>query len=175
MRILLIKLTGNFYDGNILNLDKQYLDLLHRNVISTQDSADMYVGDRDQTELFYYSLVPEDTKAVIVLLPGTWDRVEYVLSSNKTLCQLAYDHNIAVLALSVNQRLSLNEEVLAFINSSIEDAIKRYRLPGDRFIIGGFSMGGLFSLRYGALSRQDKDQDSSTAHCGLLRGRADRS
>src|SRR5690606_18687599 len=91
------KLTGNFYAGNILNLDKQYLDLLHRNVISTQDSANLYVGDRDQTELFYYSLVPDYTKAVIVLLPGTWDRVEYVLSSNKKLCQLAYDNNIAVL------------------------------------------------------------------------------
>ncbi|HZF64525.1 MAG TPA: hypothetical protein VEZ55_08575 [Chitinophagaceae bacterium] len=151
------RLEGNFYDGEILNLDSKYLNALKRNLITKNDSTDLYVNDRNQKDLFYYSLVPENLiKAVIVLLPGTWERVEYVLSSNKEICQKAFDSNIAVLALSINQRLTLNDEVANFLNSSLKDAIQRYGLPKDKFVIGGFSMGGLFSIRYTELSLQDK-------------------
>ena len=151
------RLEGNFHDGEILNLDKKYLTVLKRNLISQDDHTDLYVNDRNQKDLFYYSLIPKGPiKGVIVLLPGTWDRVEYVLSSNKEICQHAFDNNLAVLALSVNQRLTLNDEVLSFLNRSLSDAIQKYNLPKDRFIIGGFSMGGLFSIRYTELSVQDR-------------------
>jgi hypothetical protein len=153
------RLEGNFYDGEILDLDKKYLNALKRNLISKTDSTDLYVNDRNQSELFYYSLIPEgQIKGVIVLLPGTWDRVEYTLSSTKDICQKAFDNNIAVISLSINQRLTLNDEVLRFINSVLKDSIQKYRLPKDKFIIGGFSMGGLFSLRYTELSVQDKNK-----------------
>lgn len=150
------RLVGNFYDGEILNLDTKYLSLLKKNIISNNDSTDLYVNDRNQKDLFYYSLIPnEKIKGVIVLLPGTWDRVEYTLSSTKNICQEAFNNNIAVISLSINQRLTLKEEVLAFINLAFKDAIQKYNLPKDKFIIGGFSMGGLFSLRYTELSIQD--------------------
>ena len=151
------KLEGNFHDGEILNLDTKYLSLLKKNIISNNDSTDLYVNDRNQKDLFYYSLIPKDKiKGVIVLIPGTWDRVEYTLSSAKSICQEAFDNNIAVISLSINQRLTLKDEVLAFMNLAFKDAIQKYNLPKDKFIIGGFSMGGLFSLRYTELSIQDK-------------------
>ena len=155
------KIEGNFYDGEILNLDTRYLEKLQRNIISENDSADMYVNDRNQKELFYYALVPpKNIKAVLVLLAGTWDRAEYVLSNNKALTQLAYDNGIAVLVPSINQRLTLNKEVLDFLNTVFVQAIDKYDLPKHKFIIGGFSMGGLFSLRYTELAYQDSTKTS---------------
>jgi hypothetical protein len=153
------KLEGNFYDGEILSLDRKYLHLLKRNVVYKNDNTDLYINDRNQKELFYYSLVPDGKiKGVVVLLPGTWDRVEYTLSSTKNLCQQAFENNIAVISLSLNQRLTLNNEVLDFINLAFNDAIEKYNLPKDKFVIGGFSMGGLFSVRYTELSIQDKSK-----------------
>ena len=150
------KLEGNFYDGEILNLDTKYLNLLKKNIVSKVDSTNLYVNDRNQTELFYYSLIPEnDIKGVIVLMPGTWERVEYLLSSNKNLCQQAFENDIAILALSINQRLTLNGEILNLINFTFKDAIQKYKLPENKFVMGGFSMGGLLSLRYTEFSVQD--------------------
>lgn len=150
------KIEGNFYDGEILNLDTQYLPKLQRNIITKNDSTDMYVNDRNQKELFYYVLVPpQKIKAVLVLLAGTWDRAEYVLSNNKALVQLAYDNGFAVLVPSINQRLTLNNEVLTFFNTVFSQAIDKYKLPREKFVLGGFSMGGLFSLRYAELAYED--------------------
>jgi hypothetical protein len=90
------------------------------------------------------------------LLPGTWETTEHVLSSTQKLCEYASDQHLAVAVLSVNQRLVLNESVLEIINVLLEDAINRYNLPREPFFMGGFSMGGLFSLRYTELAIQDK-------------------
>lgn len=153
------KLEGNFSDGEILNLDIKYLSQLKKNIISENDSTDLYLNDRNQKDLFYYSLIPAGKiKGVIVLLPGTWDRVEYTLSSTKAICQKAFENNLAIISLSINQRLTLNDEVLFFMNSAFKDAIQKYGLPQNKFIIGGFSMGGLFSLRYTEMSIQDKNK-----------------
>jgi hypothetical protein len=150
------RLVGNFYDGEILNLDTKYLNNLKKVVISKNDSTDLYVNDRNEKDLFYYSLVPDKPiKGVLVLLAGTWDRAEYVLSNNKQLSQLAFANNIAVLVPSINQRLTLNTEVLNFLNDVFKNAIRQYSLPSNKFIIGGFSMGGLFSIRYTELAYQD--------------------
>lgn len=155
------KIEGNFYDGEILNLDTHYREKIHKNIISKTDSTDMYVNDRNQKDLFYYALLPSQTiKAVLVLLAGTWDRAEYVLSNNKSLAQLAYDNGIAVLVPSINQRLTLNKEVLNFLNTVFLQAIDKYKLPKDKFILGGFSMGGLFSLRYTELAYEDSTKTS---------------
>ncbi|NIG54082.1 hypothetical protein [Chitinophaga sp. Cy-1792] len=149
------RLVGNFTDGEILNLDVKYREQLHKHLIAATDTGKLYENDRGKTELFYYALVPEKPRAAIVLLPGTWDRAEYTLSSNKALVQQAYENGVAVIAPTINQRLSLNEEVQGFLNTVFQDAVTRYHIPENKFIIGGFSMGGLFALRYGELSVSD--------------------
>lgn len=150
------KIEGNFVDGEILNLDSSYRAFLHKHIISRNDSTDMYINDRNAKDLLYYALVPKGTiKGVIVLLPGTWDRVEYVLTCNKELSQLSFDNQVAVLVPSVNQRLTLNKDVLNFLNSVFKDAIHKYQLPAGKFVLGGFSMGGLFSIRYTEMAYKD--------------------
>ncbi|HVE60368.1 MAG TPA: hypothetical protein VNA26_01020 [Chitinophagaceae bacterium] len=151
------KLEGNFFEGEILNLEDRYLMELEKIVISKDDSTDMYINDNNAKELFYHALVPKSVvKGVLVLLPGTWERTEYVLSSNKQLAQLAFDQGIAVIVPSINQRLVLNTDVLHFLNSVFKDGIEKYKLPKEKFVLGGFSMGGLFSIRYTELAYENK-------------------
>lgn len=150
------KIEGHFINGEILNLDSSYRAYLHKQIISHHDSTDMYINDMGAKDLLYYALVPKGAvKGVIVLMPGTWDRVEYVLTCNKELSQLAFDNQVAVIVPSVNQRLTLNKVVLSFLNTVFADAIKKYQLPADKFVLGGFSMGGLFSIRYTEMAYMD--------------------
>lgn len=137
-------------------LSKELLPQLHRHVIAAQDPTGLYQDPAHRQELFYYALVPPGPiKGAIVLLPGTWDSLEYVLDSNNQLLETAYAQGIATIVVSVNQHLSLADDVLQLMNSSFRDAIERYHIPKDKFVIGGFSMGGLFSLRYAELAKQD--------------------
>lgn len=149
---------GFFIDGQMVKLDDPYLTSIKKNMLSLVDSNDNYVGDGNEKTLFYYSITPQTTiKGVLVLICGTWETAEHNINSNKSLIQQANDHNLAVIVPSINQRLSLNTEVLNFLNSVFETATKEYQLPKDNFVIGGFSMGGLFSLRYAQMSVQDSN------------------
>ncbi len=146
------KTSGTFVKG-MLNLDKGYRERLHKHIIAETDTANMYVGDGEAKQLFYTILSPaRPVKGVLVLLPGTWETVEHAIGSTRTLCQLAADKGIAVIFPSVNQRLVMNEAVLSLLNTMLDSAVKKYNLPRDRFVMGGWSMGGLFSLRYAELS-----------------------
>jgi hypothetical protein len=142
------QLEGNFVNGKFLNLDSAYLALLQRRVIPIRDTTNIYIGDASSMELFYYALVPSDSvRGTLVLLPGTWESPEYVLSSNKQLVQLALKNHLAIIVPSLNQRLTLNQVILDFLNSVFKDAIGQYKLPADKCILGGFSMGGVMSIR----------------------------
>jgi pimeloyl-ACP methyl ester carboxylesterase len=150
------KLEGNFSQGEPLFLSHDCLQHLHKQVISETDRTGAYLGDNNLQQLYYHALVPEGKpKGAVVLLPGTWETTEHLLSSTQTLCELAYDNHLAVVALSINQRLTLTDTSLALMNAMIGDAVQRYDIPKEKLVIGGWSMGGLFSLRYAELSRQD--------------------
>lgn len=126
------------------------------NDLNIPDSTDLYVGDSTSKSLYYCSLMPiQAPKGVLVLLPGTWETTLHVLQSNTKLIERAYNHQLAVIIPSLNQRLSLNTTVLQFLNNVFTDAMQKYHLPADKFIIGGLSMGGLFSIRYAELAAED--------------------
>ncbi len=149
------KLQGNFFEGELLDLDGKLLSRLYRHVVSENDSTDMYVGDNNNKQLYYHALVPEgNVKGALVLMPGTWETTEHLLSSTKALCEMAYKNQLVVLALSVNQRLALTDQVIALMNTMLSDATKRYAIPKDKIAMGGWSMGGLFSLRYTELANE---------------------
>lgn len=93
-----------------------------------------------------------------MLLSGTWETVEHVIECNESLIQEAHKNSLAVIIPSLNQRLSLNTTVIQFLNTVFKDAISQYRLPADKFIMCGLSMGGLFSLRYAEIAVEDPAQ-----------------
>lgn len=148
-------LQGNFHNGEILDLEPECLAALERHVLFTEDPENSYVNDNGSTELFYNIMVPQNPIGTLVLLPGTWEPVGHALSGTKRLCQLAYQHHLAVMCISVNQRLVLGGRALEIINAALSHAVRTYRLPKDKMVLGGFSMGGLFSMRYAQLTEMD--------------------
>lgn len=150
------KLAGNFSDGEPLFLKDELLKRLYKNIISEVDNNNMYKGDNNKTQLYYHALIPEGKiNGCIVLMPGTQETTEHLISSTSKLFELGYSNHLAILALSINQRLTLNNEVLKLMNDMIGDALTRYAIPENKVVIGGWSMGGLFSLRYTELANQD--------------------
>ena len=153
------QLQGNFSEGEFLNLDDAYLKRLTKSRVSATDSTELYVSDGGAKSLYYHMLMPVDpVKGVLVLLPGGWETTQHVLSSTRDLCQLASDRQFAVIVPSLNQHIMLTKGNLDFINTALEDAISRYHLPRDKFVMGGFSMGGHLSLRYTELAMEDSTQ-----------------
>jgi len=150
------KLEGNFSNGEFLNLGGDYLKQLYKQIVSETDSDDIYVGDNGEKQLYYHALIPEKMiSGALVLMPGTWETTEHCISSTKELCELAYRNNIAVLIFSINQRLTMTDKIISLMNKMFSDAIKRYQIPAHKIVIGGWSMGGLFSLRYSEFAFQD--------------------
>ncbi len=147
------KLEGNFFYGEPLFLETALIKRLNKHIVSETDSFSTYVGDNAKTQLYYHAIVPEASiKGVVVLMPSTWETTEHVLSSMSTFCALAYKNQLAVIVPSINQRLTLTDHSIQLMNAIFTHAIKQYKLPKDKFVIGGFSMGGIFSMRYTELS-----------------------
>jgi len=147
---------GFFIDGQIVKLDDKYLNKIKKNILPITDSLDNYVGDGLAKSLFYYSVIPQKKiNGVLVLICGTWETAEHNINSNKQLIQQALDSNLAVIIPSINQRLALDKIVLDFLNTVFKTATDQYKLPKDNFVVGGFSMGGLFSLRYAEMAEPD--------------------
>lgn len=147
---------GNFIDGEPMFLNQTCISHLKKNTLYPKDSLELYVNDNNVKQLYYHAIIPEkEVKGAIILMPGTWETTEHLLSSNAKLCELAYKNNLAVVALSINQRLTLLKEIQGIMNTLIADCVTRYRIPKDKIVMGGWSMGGLFALRYTELSYQD--------------------
>jgi len=140
---------GYFTDGEIISLDNLYLKALKKNVIGLTDSTHIFDNFLPEKSLFYYALIPKSTiKGALVLLCSTWERPESVLSNNKKLTQLASNYGLIVIVPSTNMHICLDEPVTNFLNTVFSDAISRYHIPKDKFVIGGYSLGGIVSLRY---------------------------
>ncbi len=155
------KLEGNFFQGEPLFLENALIKRLNKHVVSETDSFSTYVGDNAQTQLYYHAIVPEKAiKGVVVLMPSTWETTEHVLSSMSTFCTLANMNQLAIIVPSINQRLTLTDHSIQLMNTMFAHAIKQYKLPKDKFVIGGFSMGGIFSMRYTELSVERPDATS---------------
>jgi hypothetical protein len=148
--------NGNFVDGEILDLDSAYLKRLTKNPIKIKDSTQIYDSFVPDRSLFYYSLLPQNKiVGALVLMPSTWERPESVITNNKKLSQLAADNGLVVIVPSSNMHICLDQPVTDFLNGVFNEAILKYKIPKDKFILGGFSLGGIVTLRYAELAFTD--------------------
>ncbi|MDB5032645.1 hypothetical protein [Mucilaginibacter sp.] len=140
---------GYFIDGEVTGLDSSSIKLLKRNAIAINDSTHIFDNFLPDKSPFYYALTPQiRMKGALVLLPSTWERPESVLNNNAKLSQLALKEGLVVIVPSTNMHIYLDEPVTDFLNLVFNDAIQRYQIPKDKFVIGGYSLGGIISLRY---------------------------
>lgn len=155
-------LKGNFINGNLLDLNKPYLTLLKKSTSSLIDTANIYQGDGESSLLFYYTLIPQATKAVFVLFPSAFESCESVISSNKNLIQKCYDKGIMTVVISsnFNRSLSLDKFAFEFINNTFIEIVTKFKVPNDKIILCGLSLGGMNALRYTEMSQDTNYQAS---------------
>ncbi|RYY33704.1 MAG: hypothetical protein EOP46_15670 [Sphingobacteriaceae bacterium] len=153
------KTIGNFTNGAFLNLDAPYLKLLRKETVALKDTTEIYGNDDDSTGLFYYLLMPrQPARAVLVLFPSTGETAENVISCNKDLMQLAYTKNIATVVVSANYNKSLESDPQAmhFFETVFTQLVEKYKLPANKFILSGLSLGGCNVLQYTEMSRDSR-------------------
>jgi len=156
------KLKGNFINGNLLDLDKPYLNLLKQNTSSLIDTANIYQGDGESNVLFYYTITPKSTRAVLVLFPSAFESCESVISCNKNLIQKSFDKGIMTVVISsnFNRSLSIDKFALNFFNKTFTEITTKNILSKDKFIMCGLSLGGMNALRYTELAQDENFKTS---------------
>ncbi|WP_052496103.1 hypothetical protein [Pedobacter lusitanus] len=165
-----LKMDGTFSDGRFFILDEPYLSKLKNNKTSLTDSTAIYINEGTQNPLFYYSLLPEGSvKSTLVLLPSSGELVENVINCNKQLIQLATRQNILVIVPSINHDRGMDDDQLAlnFLNTVFKEVITKYTAPSDKFVLSGFSNGGMIALRYTELARENRSR-TTIVPCAVL-------
>lgn len=153
------KTIGNFVNGDFLNLDDKYLPLLKKQTVAHKNTAETYGNIGKDDNLFYYALIPKNPiRAVLVLFPSTGETAENVISCNKFLMQQAYDKNILSVVVSANFNNTLETDKTAkhFFDIVFEELVTKYKAPKNKFILSGFSLGGMNALQYTEMSRNPK-------------------
>lgn len=148
---------GNYFQGQFLNLDSIYLQRLEKVELPDTDKTNIYINDGDAQSLFYYALMPKGTiRGALILLSGSSETANSVFTNTKALSQQASDQGLVVIVPSINNNLWLGTSELNFLNAAFESAVNKYRLPNDHIVIGGFSLGGLYALRYTEMANDSR-------------------
>jgi hypothetical protein len=130
-----------------------------KHIIQENDADRIFESKISRDELYYQALVPEGKiKGALILLPGALEETESVWIHNKQLCRQAYDKGIITVVPSANAHICTDAPVSDFLNKTFADVIVRYGVAKDKFIIGGFSLGGTVGLRYTEMAYEDARQ-----------------
>lgn len=122
---------------------------VERVVVSSEDPYDLYATfDKDSTTLFYEKIVPKNKPiGVLVILPGSGELLEDV-RKQISLHTLAVQQNLLVIFPSINWGTNKHIPEHQFLDTIFKQVVTQYKVPKDRFVIGGFSGGGMLALTY---------------------------
>lgn len=116
--------------------------------VSKTDPSELYVNDEDATELFYYKFVPKkNIEGVLVILPSGGEIIENTLKQI-TLHKIAVKKGIMVIVPSINWGTDNREAEFTVLDKIFNEIVETYKIPKDKFIIGGLSGGAMLSLTY---------------------------
>lgn len=118
-------------------------------VLATQDPHNLYgTNDQDSSILFYYKLVPKNKPvAALIILPGSGETLDNVMKEI-TLHKLALEKDILVVLPSLNWGTFKHNEEHKILDIVFKQLVEKYQIPKDKFILGGFSGGGMLALTY---------------------------
>lgn len=138
--------------------NQSLFDQVQRFSLAMEDETFLYINDERSNELFYTVLAPKDLiKGTLVLLPPTGQSVEQVLQENEALLTMASTQNLLVVVPSINFNLVVDKVAIQFLNAVFEDLLTKFQLPEDKFVMGGFSLGGINAIRYTEYSQSNPD------------------
>lgn len=127
-------------------------------VVFNQDPHNLYNFEpTDTTTLFYIKFVPK-TKPIgcLVILPSSGELVENVIRQI-TLHELAVQKGFLVVFPSINWGTINFTEEQEYLDTIFRQVVEQYKIPKDKFVLGGFSGGGMVSLAYAEKSNKDKE------------------
>jgi pimeloyl-ACP methyl ester carboxylesterase len=124
-----------------------------KHIIPMRDSTGIYVNDGDSTTLYYNSCIPKGLiRGALVLFPPNGQSLADVIAINTRLISIGQDSGILTIIPSVNNNLYLDRFTLGFINAVLREVMSRYKIASDKFVLGGFSLGGMNAIRYTELA-----------------------
>lgn len=126
-------------------------------IVSNKDPHDLYRSwDKDSTTLFYKLLIPK-TKPVgaLVILPGAGEPIDDI-EEQITLQKLAAEKGLLVIFPSINWGTTKHIYEHEMLDQIFTQVIKRFNIPKDKFVLGGFSGGAMLSLTYTEKANREK-------------------
>lgn len=129
-----------------------------RVIVQNSDPYDLYANiDKDSLTLFYEKIVPKNTPTgVLIILPGAGEPIEDV-KKQITLHTLAAQKDLLVIFPSINWGTNKHIPEHKFLDTIFKQIDNQYKIPKDRYIIGGFSGGGMLALTYTEKANRYKD------------------
>lgn len=137
----------------------QFLLLLYTNSILWSQSIAKHTVNKDEFFSGYY-LAMEPAKpieGVLILIAGFGQRPEDIFQETK-LEQVAYDYHLLTIAFAGGNKLYADSVTRYNLSLVVKDVLTRYKVDPAKFVIGGFSAGGMIALRYVELCNQFPDK-----------------
>ena len=111
------------------------------------DSSDSEYG-------YYMSVAPKGTiESVLVLFPGFSQDSESIFLDTE-FHKYAIEQNTLTVGFAGRMKLTADSSLQEKFNLVLEDVIKNTNIEKDKFVLGGFSAGGVIALRYTELCHQ---------------------
>lgn len=112
------------------------------------------IDQQDSVYGYYLAFVPKNNiTGVLLLFPGFGQIAETVFPETK-LENVANDNNILTIVIAEGNKLYADSPVQKKITAALKDVINRYKVSPEKFVLGGFSAGGMVALRYTELCNQ---------------------
>jgi len=109
----------------------------------------------DTTYGFFSVIEPlsKNCKGAIVLLDGFGGNALSFLGETE-IDDRAYTNNLLIVTIPTGPRLYADDAIIVILNKSLLQIAAKYHIPQDKFVIGGFSAGGVIALRYAELCNE---------------------
>ena len=135
-----------------------YGQSLEKVIVYNQNPYGLYgIADKDSNNFFYQKLVPKNKPiGVLVILPGGGDSIEDVMKQI-SLHTFAVEKDILVIFPSIYWSTDKCYPEIMFLDTIFRQIVEQYKVPKNRFILGGLSGGGMLSLVYAEKANMNVD------------------
>jgi len=117
------------------------------------------LDDKDFYSGHYIAVEPQidSISGVLVLLAGFGQLAEETPPETK-LHNISYSNGILTVFYAAGNKLYADSVTQLKLSKVIEDIVSRYHVKRDRFILGGYSAGGMVAMRYAELCNEFPDK-----------------
>jgi pimeloyl-ACP methyl ester carboxylesterase len=135
-----------------------YGQSLEKVIVYNHNPYGLYgIADKDSNNFFYQKLVPKNKPiGVLVILPGGGDNIEDVMKQI-SLHKLAVEKDILVVFPSIYWSTVKCYPEIMFLDTIFRQIVEQYKVPKNKFILGGLSGGGMLSLVYAENANMNVD------------------